>query len=83
MVEEEEMSLVWKKVEVLKILRFFATFFRRREPLLLVILISLEWALLTVLMRVANWTRERKEAKDEIKQKNESMSNPFCQNRVP
>ena len=70
MVEEEKMSLVWKKVEVLKILRFFATFFRRREPLLLVIPISLEWALLTVLMR-GN--------KDEIRQKDESMSNPLRQ----
>ena len=64
MVEEEEMSLVWKKVEVLKILRFF---FRRREPLLLVILISLEWASLIVLMR---------EKEDETGQKDESMSNP-------
>ena len=71
MVEEEEMSLVWKKVEVLKILRFF---FRRREPLLLVILISLEWASLIVLMRGEE---------DETGQKDESMSNPFCQNRVP
>ena len=65
MVEEEEMSLVWKKVEVLKILRFF---FRRREPLLLVILISLEWASLSVLMR---WQD------DETGQKDESMSYPF------
>ena len=64
MVEEEEMSLVWKKVEVLKILRFF---FRRREPLLLVILISLEWASLIVLMRGEE---------DETGQKDESMSNP-------
>ena len=64
MVEEEEMSLVWKKVEVLKILRFF---FRRREPLLLVILISLEWASLIVLMRGKE---------DETGQKDESMSNP-------
>ena len=68
MVEEEVMSLVWKKVEVLKILRFFATFFRRREPLLLVILISLEWASLSVLMR---WQD------DETGQKDESMSYPF------
>ena len=65
MVEEEEMSLVWKKVEVLKILRFF---FRRREPLLLVILISLEWASLIVLMRGEE---------DETGQKDESMSNPL------
>ena len=65
MVEEEEMSLVWKKVEVLKILRFF---FRRREPLLLVILISLEWASLSVLMRGNE---------DETGQKDESMSNPL------
>ena len=69
MVEEKErMSLVWKRVEVLKILRFFATFFRRREPLLLVILISLEWASLSVLMRGNE---------DETGQKDESMSNPF------
>ena len=67
MVEEEEMSLVWKKVEVLKILRFF---FRRREPLLLVILISLEWASLIVLMRGEE---------DETGQKDESMSNPLRQ----
>ena len=65
MVEEEEMTLVWKKVEVLKILRFF---FRRREPLLLVILISLEWASLCVLMRGNE---------DETGQKDESMSNPL------
>ena len=64
MVEEEEMSLVWKKVEVLKILRFF---FRRRQPLLLVIPISLEWASLIVLMRGKE---------DETGQKDESMSNP-------
>ena len=82
MVEEEKMSLVWKKVEVLKILRFFATFFRRREPPLLVILISLEWGPLTVLMRVYR-PRETKEAKDETRQKNEYVSYPFCQNRVP
>ena len=51
MVEEEKMSLDWKKVEVSKILRFFGQRPQRREPLLLVILISLGWALLTVLMR--------------------------------
>ena len=71
MVEEEKMSLVWKKVEVLKILRFFATFFRRREPPLLVILISLEWGPLAALVF---------EDEDETGQKDESMSNPFRQN---
>ena len=44
MVEEEKMSLVWKKVEGLE------TLFRRREPLLLVILISLEWGLQAALV---------------------------------
>ena len=68
MVEEKKMSLVRKKVEISKILRFLWTFLRRREPLLLVIPISLEWASLSVLMR---WQD------DETGQKDESMSYPF------
>ena len=72
MVEEEKMSLVRKKdSKESKVLRFLATFFQRREPLLLVILISLEWASLAALVF---------EDEDETGQKDESMSNPFRQN---
>ena len=75
-VGEGKMSLVWKKVEVSKILRFFGQRPRRREPLLLVILISLERALLIVMVVFENnvW------CEDETRQKDESMSNPLYQN---